>query len=117
MSQNTDVTDKIILNPQDADGFAEHFSRLNPGDTVRFSGKATLDEAGQKTIVLSISEFEIHPEGSDEEEAAESTKEEDKEGAEGEASEESAAVKMMKNEEGIPSQEGAENVPDVIPSH
>lgn len=102
MSEQLDVKDKIILSPDDSEGFAEHFSRMSPGDEVEFKGKATLDEAGQKTITLSISEFEVV--GGDK-----------PPGDEPDGDEESAAVKVLKNEEGVPEQEG-NTPPDTLPA-
>ena len=118
MSQNIDAKDKIILDPTDAEDIMEHFSRLNPGDEVSGTYKATLDEAGQKVVTLSIVEITVDkPE--DEKSEAEGDgepvpgQEGDDEEAEGETP---AAVTVMKNENGVPEQEG--NItPDSMPTH
>jgi hypothetical protein len=114
MSQNLDSTDKIVLNPTDSADITEMFSRLNPGDEVSGKFKATLDEAGQKTVVLSISEIEFDK--NEEGEKAEG-EEDDEEGEGDEGENDSAAVKMMKSqEEGVPA--GEDNTPaEVMPTH
>lgn len=130
MSQNTDKKDKIlikpnpnspkqgkiILDPTDAAGFMEYFSRLNPGDECKGKWKATLDEAGQRTVTLSITEFEIETE--EDEKSGEAPAgiddpardEDDNNGVT------SAAVEMIKNQDGVP--ENANNLPpDNTPTH
>lgn len=121
MSQNTDAKDKIMiepnpkserqgaisLDPTDAAGFMEHFSRLNPGDEVCGTFKATLDEAGQKTVSLSITELSLDKHEDEDEDEPE---------AKGEEGEEPAAVQVVKNDNGVP--ENEDNIPpDTMPTH
>ena len=126
MIQNTDEKDKIMiapnprserqgsisLDPTDAEGFMEHFSRLNPGDEVCGTFKATLDEAGQKKVALSITELTLDKHDEDEEKGEEG----EEKGGEGEGEEEPAAVQVVKNEDGVP--ENEDNIPpDTMPTH
>jgi hypothetical protein len=103
MSENLDPKDKIILDTTDSDEISDHFSRLSPGDEVSGTFKATLDEAGQKLVTMSIKEISI-------EDAAAVTME--KAGEEG--GEEPAAVTVTKNENGTPAQDGADEVPEPL---
>jgi len=114
MSQNTDAKDKIILDPTDAEGIMEHFSRLNPGDEVTGTYKATLDEAGQKTVTLSIKEITV--DSPEEEEGEEGESAPGTVVSEAEEGDTPAAVTVMKNEDGVPAQEG-NNPPDTMPTH
>lgn len=125
MSQNTDQKDKILiepnsnskrqgsisLDPTDAEGFMEHFSRLSPGDEVSGKFKATLDEAGQKVVLLSLTELEVDkPDEEEDDEGA-------PESGEGDGkNEEPAAVQVVKNEDGVP--ENDDNLPpEAMPTH
>jgi hypothetical protein len=101
MSESLSAKDKIYLDPTDSEAMAELFSRLDPGDEVSGTFKATLDEAGQKMVVLSITEIAIDQPEETEVEPTEAT---------GDAEpEESVAVKMFKNRAGVP--ENDRNLP------
>lgn len=109
--ESTDLQDKIALNPADSADMAEFFSRKEPGDEVTGTFKATLDEAGEKIIVLSIAEISIDQgEGEDPIVSKTDSDEDEEDGgddeeAEGESPEgKSAAVAVIKNE-GVPVQE------------
>lgn len=100
MSENLDPKDKILLDPSDSQEINDHFSRLSPGDDVSGTFKATLDEAGQKLVTLSIKEITI-------EDAAAITVDK----ADGS---EPAAVTVTKNENGTPDQDGADEVSEPL---
>jgi hypothetical protein len=111
MSENLDMNDKILLAPGDSSALMDHFSRLNPGDEVEGSFKATLDEAGQKSIVMSITEIEIKNAGD-----IKINKSGDGDGDDGDDGDEPMGVKVMKNDEGVP--ENVDNMPsDIMPTH
>lgn len=103
MSENLDAKDKIILDTTDARELNDHFSRLSPGDEVSGTFKATLDEAGQKLVTLSITEITIEDAG-----AVTMAK------ADGGGEDEPAAVTVTKNDEGTPMQAGADEVPEPL---
>lgn len=100
-----DMTDKVLLNPDDSEALRDYFARLNPGDEVRGEFVGSLDENGSKSIVLSIKEIEIKGAGD-----IRLLKSGDDDG------DEPMAIKVMKNNDGVPEQEG--NIPsDVMPTH
>lgn len=102
MSENLSQKDKIILDTADSSDITDHFSRLSPGDEVSGTFKATLDEAGQKVVTLSIKEITI-------DNAAPVTMAK----ADG-GDDEPASITVLKNENGTPEQEGAEEVPEPL---
>lgn len=90
---STDIKNKLVLDPETHPDFAEAVSKLEPGDKVTLEVEATLEEGGDKVIVLAVTDAEITPDETPEEEASEDeTPEED--AAESEA--EPAAVKLFK---------------------
>lgn len=110
MSENLDPKDKIILDTTDSQEINDHFSRLSPGDDVSGTFKATLDEAGQKLVTLSIKEITI-------EDAAAVTLEKsggDDDGGRDAVTNEPAGVTVTKNDNGTPTQEGADEVPEPL---
>ncbi len=104
MSENLDATDKIILDTTDSQDMADHFSRLSPGDEISGTFKAALDEAGQKLVTLSIKEITIGDCVTATMESGDSDNEEN----------EPAAVTVIKNDNGTPAQEGADEVPEPL---
>lgn len=121
MSNNLDLKDKVKietdykegaspgklhLDAEDSKDVMDMFSRLSPGDDVSFRAKATLDDAGEKVITLSIREIEFdEPETEDEPTTA----------ATGDEGGDSAAVTMLKNEDGVPEGDDNEPPPDSMP--
>jgi hypothetical protein len=93
---------KINLDPTDSQSVVDHFSKLNPGDKGSCKLSFTLDEFGEKSITLSIDEIEIEPKDEDEDEATPPADDEETP----DDSDEPAAVKVMKNDDGVPEQEG-----------
>ncbi len=57
--ESTDLRDKIALDPLDSPAMVEFFSRKEPGDEITGTFKATLDENGDKVILLSIVEVSL----------------------------------------------------------
>lgn len=100
MSENLSQKDKIILDCEDSKALLDHFGRLSPGDEVKGSFVATLDEAGEKVIALSIKDITI-------EDAAAVTMEKTGDAA---GDDEPAAITVMKNDNGTPEQEGSDDV-------
>ena len=107
---STDLKDKIVIDPADDPAVAELFSNKQPGDKVSGHFEATVDEAGEKVITLSIKKIDfMKDEESDEtgeDEAAEEAAEGASGGAAGESGEpsESAAVSIYKDKNGNPAQ-------------
>jgi len=116
MSANTDIKDKLVLDPTESKDLTEFFGRLNPGDEVSGKFKATLDEAGQKTICLSIQDIEFDKPDDENENGQETASDEGEEDDEEGEKPDSAAVEMYKNEDGVSAGEG-NNPPEVMPSH
>ena len=114
MSNNLSKKDKIVLDPTalpdakkkgelhldptDAESIVEHFSRLTPGDEVSGTFKATLDENGEKAITLSINEITILPD--------KDAPPEPEEPEESEPDNDSVAAQVIKNDSGVPEQDG-----------
>ena len=103
MSENLDKKDKILLDTTDSREMTDHFARLAPGDEVKGNFVATLDEAGTKVVTLSIQEITINDAG-----AVTMAPGED----DGDGDEVPASVSIMKDDNGTPEQEGADEVPE-----
>lgn len=79
MSQNTDIKDKVIIDPSKIKGLQDILSRAEPGDKFDFSGTCSLDESGEKTATFSIVnmkvktkvDVELNSDGADDDEAGE----------------------------------------------
>jgi hypothetical protein len=101
---------KIHLDAEDSKSITEMFSRLSPGDEVSFHAKATLDDAGEKVVTLSIKEIEFDEPDEDDAPPA------DDDGETPESDEPpSAAVTMMKGEDGVPTGDDNDVPPDSMP--
>ena len=59
MSQNTDIKDKVIIDPSKIKGLQDILSRAEPGDKFDFSGTCSLDESGEKTATFSLVKVEL----------------------------------------------------------
>lgn len=53
-------TDKIVLDVSDSPELKDYFSRKEAGETCSGKFEATLDEAGEKTVILSIDDIQLH---------------------------------------------------------
>lgn len=101
MSQNLALKDKIIIDTTDSAEVKEMFSRLAPGDECSGKFTASLDEAGEQIITLSIKSLQMN-EPTDDEATAEPEPDEDEEKEKAG----SAAISVMKNEDGVPDNDG-----------
>lgn len=131
MSSSLEAKDKIVLNivpggppgrvsldPTDSAELADLFARANPGDVFTGTFKASLDEAGQKNISLSIIDFSVDK-PDDQADNPLADIDPDKDAEEDENQPESAAVTLMKNEDGVPEgTKDGDNIPgDILPTH